>query len=1162
LPPAVHLHVHSEYSLLDGACKIEGLAARAAGYGQPALGLTDHGVMNGSVEMYKACQKHGIKPILGLEAYFVDDIKSDAVRYERNHLTLLAENDEGFRNLVKLSSAGFLEGYKRSKNNVDLALLERYSSGVIALTGCLQSRFCKRITDGDEKAARAHADDLVRIYGDDGVYFEVQKNGLEIQDRANEGIVRIAREMGRPLVGTGDVHYLRREDYEHHSALLCVQTKSTLANPKLTFDTNEFYLKDSDEMAQAFAEWPDAIPSTMEIAERCNVEIELGRRLLPTFQAPDGRSEGEYLRELAYAGLCRRYGDPPPAEAIERLEMELGVIAKMGFDAYFLIVWDFVKYAKDNGIAVGPGRGSAAGSIVAYSLNITDVDPLEYDLLFERFLNAERISMPDIDIDFSVKGRDRVIEYVRQKYGRESVAQIITFGRMFPRAATRDAARVLDFDYGAGDRLAKMIPDPIQGRPPSFEDCLKEGQELATAYREDEQARRIIDVAKGLEGIVRNAGIHAAGVVISDRPLTEIVPVQLAEDRGAGENGERSYKIVTQYGMGPIEEIGLLKMDFLGLRNLDVIESALDIIERSTEQRPDMSTLPLDDEKTYKMLAKGDAIGVFQFESEGMREALKKVKPTVFEDLIALVALYRPGAMEQIPTYARYKADPASVPYRDPRLKPITQSTYSVILYQEQSMQIAKELAGFSGPQADDLRKAIGKKDRKRMAGMKSAFFEGAAKTGTSREVVEYLWGVNEASADYSFNKSHAACYALIAYRTAWLKATYPAEYMAALISSVMSTKDKVPFFVSRCEEMGISVLPPDVNESGHDFVVVEGNIRFGLDAVKNVGAAAVDAMIAAREKDGPFSSIWDFCERVDCGRVNKKAIESLVKCGAFDSSGATRAGMLEILPQAQSTGNKVQQDAQLGQGSIFDLGDGFEDGDGSGSAAGPKQHPPVPRIEDDPAARNAMEKETLGLFLSTHPLKEMRAALRAHVDCSLAEIGSRPDKSWVTVGGMIAECKRIRTRNGDPMMFATLDDLEGQVEMLVFNSAYEKNNAVIENDAVVVVRGRVDHKERGETKLVAQEVTIFEPDHEEVERARVAAARAAAPKRVRLVVRDDAPATFLEELMHVVRTFPGRDELLLQIGERSLLLGEQFRIEAAHARHELVHLPGAGSLT
>lgn len=1158
MAPAVHLHVHSEYSLLDGACKIEGLAARAAEFGQPALGLTDHGVMNGSVELYKACKKHGIKPILGLEAYLCDDIKSDAVRYERNHMTLLAESDEGFRNLVKLSSQGFLEGYKRGKANVDLPMLERYSKGVIVLSGCLQSRFCQRLLQGDPAAARAHADDLLRIFGQDNVYFEVQKNGLDDQNRANEGIVKIARELGRPLVGTGDVHYLRREDYEHHSALLCVQTKSTLSNPKLTFDTNEFYLKDSDEMAQAFAEWPDAIPTTLEIAERCNVEIELGRMLIPRYPTPEGKAEPAYLRELAEEGLRRRYGDPPPAEAVERLEMELAVIEKMGFPGYFLIVWDFVKYAKDNGIAVGPGRGSAAGSIVAYALQITDVDPLAYDLLFERFLNAERVSMPDIDIDFSVKGRDRVIEYVRGKYGRESVAQIITFGRMFPRAATRDAARVLDFDYGVGDRLAKMIPDPIQGRAPSFDDCLQDGEELAAAYRDDEQAKRVIDVARGLEGIVRNAGIHAAGVVIADRPLTDVVPVQLADDRSGGENGERTYKLVTQYAMKPIEEIGLLKMDFLGLRNLDVIEAALDIIERSTGERPDMSTLPLDDVKAYQMLSKGDSIGVFQFESEGMREALKKVKPTEFNDLVALVALYRPGAMAYIDTYARNKRDPSLVKHADPRLEPITKSTYGVILYQEQAMLIAKEIAGFTGPQADDLRKAIGKKDRQKMAGMKDLFADGAKASGTAPSVINELWKVNEASADYSFNRSHAACYALIAYRTAWLKATYPAEYMAALISSVMSTKDKVPFFVSRCEEMGISVLPPDVNESDHDFVVVEGSIRFGLDAVKNVGAAAVDAVMGAREKDGPFTSIWDFCERVDCGRVNKKAIESLIKCGAFDSTGDTRAGMLEVLPQAQASGNKVQQDAQMGQGSIFDLGGE----DTAEQPAAQRQHPPVPRIEDDPAARNLMEKETLGLFLSTHPLKEMRAALRARVDCSLADLKSKNDGEWVRVGGMIAESKRIKTKKGDDMMFATLDDLEGQCEILVFNSAFEKNAGKIQNDAVLLVRGRVDHKERGETKLVVQECEVFEPDNEEVQRAAAAAARAEAPKRLRLVVSPDAPATFLDELRHVVRTFPGRDELMLQIGERSLLLGDDFRISAAQARHELVALPGAGAIS
>src|SRR4051812_41878703 len=904
-----HLHVHSEYSVLDGACPIDALAERAAALGQPALGLTDHGVMNGAVEHYKACRKHGIKPIIGLEAYFVDDRATEAVKYERNHLTLLAQSDEGFRNLDKLSSAGFLEGFRRGKANVDLDLLSRHAEGVIALTGCLQSRFCRRIVDDLPAEARDHVDKLVQVFGPEDVYFEVQKNGIADQDKANEAIVRIAREMGRPLVATGDVHYLTREHYDHHKALLCVQTKSTLDAPKLSFDTNEFYLKDSDEMAADFGAWPESIATTLEIAERCEVEIELGKMLIPRFPAPDGESEESYLRRRAHEGLRERYGDPPPAAAVERLEMELGVIVKMGFSAYFLIVWDFVKFAKDSGIAVGPGRGSAAGSIVSYALRITDVDPLEYDLLFERFLNAERISMPDIDIDFSVKGRDRVIQYVADKYGRESVAQIVTFGRMFPRAATRDAARVLGHDYGAGDRIAKLIPEPVMGRSKSFDEYLADEPDLRRVYDSEPDARRIIDVARGLEGIVRNSSIHAAAVVIADRPLTDIVPLQLADDR-----------VVTQYSMKPIEEIGLLKMDFLGLRNLDVIEAALDIIEESSGDRPDMTNLPLDDAKTYEMLARGDSVGVFQFESDGMREALKKVRPDEFNDLVALNALYRPGAMRYIDTYARNKRDPERVEYADPRLRAITEDTYSVILYQEQSMQIAKEIAGFSGPQADNLRKAIGKKDRAKMATMRDGFFEGARATGTAEPVIAELWAVNEAAADYSFNRSHAACYALIGYRTAWLKANYPAEYMAALISSVMSTKDKVPFFVSRCEEMGIDVLPPDVNESGHDFVVTEGRIRFGLDAVKNVGAAAVDAVLEARSEGGPFTSLWDFCERVDCRAVNKKAIESLVRCGAFDLLHSSRRGMLEILPQAQGAGQKAQQDALLGQGSIFDF--------------------------------------------------------------------------------------------------------------------------------------------------------------------------------------------------------------------------------------------------
>jgi DNA polymerase III subunit alpha len=1185
------LHVHSEYSLLDGACKIAELAARAADFGQPALGLTDHGVMNGAVELHNACRKHGVKPIIGCEIYFVDDHKSaGSERGERNHLTLLAADDDGYRNLVKLSSAGFLEGLQRGKPTVDLGLLERYSKGVIALTGCLASRFCQRLLEQREQDARAHAQELQGVFGAENVYFELQKNGLAAQEKCNEGIVRIARELGGSLVGTGDVHYLRREDYDHHTALLCVQTKSTLEAPKLTFESNEFYLRDCEQMASAFAEWPEAIASTLEIAERCSVKLELGKQLIPNFPTPDGSSERDYLRARVQEGLYLRYGDPPPAQALERMEMELGVIDRMGFNAYFLIVWDFVKFAKENGIAVGPGRGSAAGSIVAYCLSITDVDPLSYGLLFERFLNPERVSMPDIDIDFSVRGRERVMRYVSDKYGRESVAQIVTFGKMFPRAATRDAARVLGLDYGAGDRLAKLIPDPIMGRAPSFEDCLKSGEPLRRAYDEDASARQIIDVARGLEGIVRNSSIHAAGVVIADRPLTDIVPLQLA-DAGTDENGERSFRTVTQFSMQPIGEIGILKMDLLGLRNLDVIEDALDIIERSTGARPDMTTLPLDDQRTYEMLARGDSTGVFQFESEGMREALKKVRPDEFNDLVALGALYRPGAMDQIPVYAKGKHNPQAISYPDERLRPILADSKGVILYQEQAMQIAKELAGFSGAKADDLRKAIGKKNRSAMAALKPEFVDGCRASGTRQEVVDLLWQTNEKSADYSFNKSHAACYALIAYRTAWLKANYPAEYMAALISSVMSTKDKVPFFVARCEEMGIAILPPDVNTSDHAFTVEaaaggapaaggEGgarNIRFGLDAVKGVGFQAVEAIKQARAAR-PFSSLWDFCERVDARAVNKKAIEALIKCGAFGSTGATRKGMLEVLEQAQAAGQKIQQDALIGQSSIFDLepAGGGESGAGNGHVAlapsgdpgaglAAPVHRPIPSEEFDQAQLLAAEKEAIGLFVSAHPLKPLRDVLRARVDCPLSALGERRDKESVTVGGIIVETKRIRTRNGDPMMFATLDDLSGSVELLVFGGALAEHEAALAVDEIVLVTGRVDHKEAGSTCLIAQTVERFSPTDEEIERARSKAeseAQSALALARPLHLRVDAAAIAdgaIEELKAAIEDCPGSAEVLLDVqtstGTRRLKFGAAYRVRhTATLRAELEH--------
>jgi DNA polymerase-3 subunit alpha len=1158
-----HLHVHSEYSLLDGAAKIEKLAERAAAFGQPALALTDHGVMNGAVELYQAARKHGIKPIQGCEVYVTDD---HAKRGKRHHLTLIAENAVGYRNLVKLCSSGFLEGLQRGKPTVDAGLMARYSEGIIALTGCLASRFCQALVNDREREARAVADELLQIYGHDNVYFEIQKNGIADQEKANAGIVEIAREFGRPLVGTGDVHYLRREDYDNHTALLCVQTKSTLAAPKLTFDTNEFYLRSSDEMAASFAEWPEALATTLEIAERCDVEIELGKQLIPRFECPEGVVESEYLRQLVMEGLAWRYGDPVPAAALERAEYELGVIDRMGYSGYFLIVWDFIKWARDHGIPVGPGRGSAAGSLVAYATRITDLDPLRYDLLFERFLNPERVSMPDIDIDFSVRGREQVIQYVTDKYGKDSVGQIITFGKMFPRAATRDAARVLGFPYALGDKLAKLIPDPEQGRAPKFDDCLAPGQPLAAEVQANADSHRIVEVARGLEGIVRNASIHAAAVVIAPRPLTDLVPVQLADTNKTDENGEKIYRTVTQFSMKPVEAMGLLKMDFLGLRNLDVIEDALDIIERSTGARPDMTTLALDDEKTYEMLSRGESIGVFQFESEGFQAALKRVRPTEFDDLVALGALYRPGAMDSIPAYARGKHDPDTIDFHDERLRPILAPTKGVIIYQEQAMTISRELAGFSGAKADDLRKAIGKKNREAMAKLKPEFVEGCRASGTSESVIQWLWDTNEKSADYSFNRSHAACYALISYRTAWLRANYPAEYMAALISSVMDTKDKVPFFVSQAEQMGIQILPPDVNLSDHRFVVVEGNIRFGLDAVKGVGFAAVEAIKRARA-EADFTDIFDFCERVDARAVNKKAIEALIKCGAFGSTGATRLGMLAVLEQAQAAGQKAQQDAAVGQGSIFDLGLDLGGASDAGGGSGRPSHAPIPTAEFEQSELLAMEKESIGLYISAHPLKTLSLAMSSRTDVTLGSVGECKDGERVTVGGMIGQVKRLRTKKGDPMVFATLEDLSGSVELVIFADTLDESAGAVEQDAVVLVKGKVDHKDASRSCVVASSVERFEPSDEELARAEQEAAKVVVPEVLQLRLDGGAvqPDLF-EDLKEVLTTFPGESvvvvELALPGGPRRVRLGGDFRVQRTAGLYaELAQLLGSALL-
>ena len=1163
-PQVAHLHVHSEHSVLDGACNIKEMAARAAELDMPALSLTDHGVMNGALDMYKACRDNNVKPILGIEAYYVDDRRTvkEMPKYERNHLTLLAENDVGFRNLVELSSEGFLEGMHRGKANIDMELLDRHSEGVIVLTGCLQARFVKRLVEDRPDEARRHLDELMQVFGPDQVYLEVQKNGIDDQDKANAQIARIAREVGRPLVATADVHYLRREDYTNHTALLCVQTKSTLDAPKMTFDTNEFYLKDAAEMTAAFTEWPEAVPMTLEVAERCNVEIPLGEILLPKFPTEEGENSTVMLRRIALDGLKERYGDPVPAEAMKRLDFELGVIEEMGFPDYFLIVWDFVKYAKENGISVGPGRGSAAGSIVSYSLGITDIDPVEHDLFFERFLNPGRKSMPDIDIDFSVRGRDRMIQYVTAKYGSDSVAQIITFGKMAPRAAIRDAARVHGYDYKMGDTLAKLIPEPIMGRSPSFAECLKPGEELKKTYDSDADAAKVIDTARGLEGKIRNTSIHAAAVVISGRPLKEIVPLQLVEDKSAAaakdENGKpiKQYKTVTQYSMNPVEEMGLLKMDFLGLRNLDVIDDAVDIIERSKGVAIDIGEIPLDDEKTYRMLAAGDSTGVFQFESEGMREAMRQVNPTELNDLIALVALYRPGAMAEIPRYARGKADPTTVEYADPRLQEITEGTYGCLVYQEQLMEISKKLGGFSPAESDDLRKAIGKKKRDMMAKMEGMFMEGTAASGTSQAVSNSLWKSMTSAADYSFNKSHAACYALISYRTAYLKANYPAEYMAAVISSVMNTKDKVPGYISRCAEMGIKVMPPDINISDHSFVVDGTKIVFGLDAVKNVGYQAVEAISHAR-KERPFDSLWDFCERADSRAVNKRAIECLIKCGAFDALPGSRKGMLEVLLEAQAAGNKAQSDAHLGQGSIFDMGG--DDGEASPGA----QHAPITEIDFDQKEILALEKETLGTFLSSHPLDGLREAILAKSDCKLSELGKRDDGSWVTVGGIVTEYKKLRTKSGSTMAFATLSDIESEIELIVFKADQSEKSQAIQLDEVVLVKGRIDQTEKG-TKLVVQNAESFNPKPAEIEKAIEQHARKNEPFLVK-VESDQLSMDALEELKVIFDHHRGENEVVLVVvngeRERKLRLGPDFKVrQSPGLRSELNEMLGRGT--
>jgi DNA polymerase III subunit alpha len=1058
-----HLHCHSEFSMLDGASRIGDLVSFAKDQGMPGLALTDHGVMYGAVKFYKEAREAGIKPLMGCEVYVTAD-RNDRSRAPYYHLTLIARTAEGYKNLMKLSTCGFLEGFYY-KPRVDIEMLRKYGRGIICLSGCLSAEVPTRILEGRSEEARKLVLQYAEIFDD--VYLEMQDH-LEIPDqrRVNEGLIRLHAETGLDLVATNDSHYTTRNDARMHDVLLCIGTGKYFNDQnRMRFSGQEFYVKPPEEMAALFPNHPEALENTIKVVESVeDVGIELGRTRLPNFPKPEGYTADQYLREQCERGLARRYGGRAKSrEVLSRLEFELETIGKMGFADYFLIVWDFVKYAKDRKIAVGPGRGSAAGSIVAYALEITDLDPLEYSLLFERFLNPDRINMPDVDIDFSVSGRSEVMRYVTDKYGgHEHVAQIITFGTIGAKAAIRDSGRIYQYPYADTDKLAKFIPEKPVGT--TLRDVLRPengsyvagdkhpgpAREIIKFVQQDEAAQQVLDTAFEIEGFARHAGTHAAGVVISEEPLTDIVPLQrVARDEGS---------VMVQHPMSDVEALGLLKVDFLGLRNLDVIEETLETIRRGGGEEPDIRSIPLDDEKTLKLFARGDTFGVFQFESSGMQRMLQEVRPDRFDDLVAMNALYRPGPMDYIPTFKRGKHDPESVRYLDERLKPILEPTYGVAAYQEQLMEISKSLGGFTPGEADTLRKAIGKKNAAMLATLKDKFMAGCAESGVSTRGAEELWNWMEKAGGYSFNKSHSACYSFLAFQTAYLKAHYPEAYMAALMSSVMNTKDRVPQYVAEARAMKIQVLPPDVNESGRRFTVVGETIRFGLSAVKNVGDSCVDSIIAAREEGGPFRDIFDFCERVDPKTYNKRTLESLIKCGAFDNVGPSRAAMVEVHAKAVERSTRGLKGAHEDQFSMFDASE----------LAPPR--PEFPNVEEDPRRSLEWEKEALGLYVSDHPLRPVLHKLGKHMDTTVSDLDTYRDGAIVWVGGLATSVRTNTTRKGDMMAMLQLDDTRGFAEVMVFPRVYAKCSACVREDAVLKVKGKVERKE-GIPRIVALEM-------------------------------------------------------------------------------------------
>jgi len=1058
----VHLHVHTEYSLLDGACRISELVAQAKKHKMPALAITDHGVMYGAIQFYKDAIRQGVKPIIGCEMYVAQQSRLDRSSQRKetpHHLILLVKNNEGYKNLIKLVTLSYLEGFYY-KPRIDKEILREHSNGLIALSACLKGEIPQCILQKNIKKAKEVALDFLDIFGEDNFYLELQKNGIPEQEIVNENLIEISQELSIPLVATNDIHYINKEDARAHEILLCIQTATNLSDPKrLKFSTDAFYFNSPEEMKENFSKVPQALENTIRIAEKCNLEIDFRHAHLPEFKVPAEHNINTYLKELCYKGLNERYSEITE-QLEERLEYELSVIKKMEFEPYFLIVWDFVRYAKEKGIMVGPGRGSAAGSLVAYCLNITNIDPIAYGLLFERFLNPERISMPDFDIDFCYERREEVIDYVSKKYGNDKVAQIITFGTMAARAAVRDVGRALGIPYARVDTIAKMIPwEPNI----TIEKALKMESRIKELMKSDEDIKKLIETASSLEGLARHASTHAAGIVLSRKPLTDYIPLQKTAE------GE----ICTQYAMAELEELGLLKMDFLGLRTLTVISNALKIIKHTRGEEVDINKIPLDDKKVYKMLSKGKCAGIFQLESEGMRDLVKRLKPESMEDITALLALYRPGPLGSgmIEDFINGKRGIVEIKYAHPRLESILKETYGVIVYQEQVMKIASELAGFTLGQADILRKAMGKKQKGVMEKQRELFIKGAQKNNIKKNTAAEIFDLIAYFAGYGFNKSHSVSYAFISYQTAYLKTHYTIEYMASLLTSIMGNNDKVALYIKECRNMNIEILPPDINQSLVNFTVVGGKaIRFGLAAVKNVGEKAIKSIIEERKRNSNFTSLLDFCQRVDLRVVNKRVIESLIKCGAFDSIGARRSQLLAALDVSLKNGQEYQKSKRNGQTSIFDL---FEDNT-SNKRSGNYQDilPDISEFSQNELL--AMEKEMLGLYISYHPLNDYKEKLKKIITSTSLELSNLPDRSRVVLAGVINNLKRKSTKNGNLMAFITLEDLEGTVEIIAFPKVYEKCKEMIKKDEIVITEGHIDVAE-GKTKIIAEKISLLE---------------------------------------------------------------------------------------